>query len=321
MQLDDTLRGFPGLIVPADLARLGYDPRALRGAEARGAVHRVRRGSYVARDVWGALDPRGQHLLKMRAAADTLADPVFSHWSAATAWGLPALGTPTDEVHVLGRWHGGGWSSPGVRRHSTTGEIDVTSHAGLRVTSPAATVVDLARSQSFASGLIAADHALRALLCDEGELVAAADAAVRRSYGRVARRVVGHADARSESVGESLSRARMIELGVELPELQHEVIDGRGLVGRVDFWWARHCLVGEFDGRLKYRADGVQDPRRVEERVWAEKRREDRLRATGLRVVRWTWEEALDVARMAEVLASAGLDPAGLGAAGSRPRP
>ncbi len=133
--------------------------------------------------------------------------------------------------------------------------------------------------------------------------------------------MVGHADARSESVGESLSRARMVELGVELPALQHEIRDGRGLVGRVDFWWERHRLVGEFDGRLKYRADGIQDQRRVEERVWAEKRREDRLRATGVRVVRWTWAEALDVARMADVLDSAGLDPAGLGALQPRLRP
>lgn len=67
--------------------------------------------------------------------------------------------------------------------------------------------------------------------------------------------------------------------------------------------------MGEFDGRLKYRAGGVRDARAPEERVWAEKRREDRLRALGLRVVRWTWETALDPARLGVVLAAVGLHP------------
>jgi hypothetical protein len=102
----------------------------------------------------------------------------------------------------------------------------------------------------------------------------------------------------------------MIELGLPEPVLQHEVRDEVGVVARVDFWWPGQRLVGEFDGRVKYRVDGIPDPRRLEDRVWTEKQREDRLRGLGLRVVRWTWADALDPHRLRSVLARAGLHPA-----------
>jgi hypothetical protein len=124
---------------------------------------------------------------------------------------------------------------------------------------------------------------------------------------RAARRVVDEADARAESPGESLSRARMIELGVPRPVLQHEVRDGRGLVGRVDFFWPERGVAGEFDGRLKYRAGGVGDRTAAEQRVWEEKRREDRLRSAGLRVVRWTWADAWHPGPLADLLRAAGV--------------
>ena len=112
-------------------------------------------------------------------------------------------------------------------------------------------------------------------------------------------------------MGESLSRARIRELGLVVPELQVEVSDRSGRVGRVDFWWPDVRLVGEFDGRVKYRTDGLDDSRALEERVWAEKVREDRLRATGRAVVRWTWGTALDPKRLYAHLSAAGVRRAG----------
>jgi hypothetical protein len=102
----------------------------------------------------------------------------------------------------------------------------------------------------------------------------------------------------------------MLELGFRLPVLQHEVHDGGELVARVDFWWPDVRLVGELDGRLTYRAGGVPDPRAAEDRVWGEKRREDRLRALGLRVIRWTWDDALRSTPLATLLTRAGVPAA-----------
>ena len=66
-----------------------------------------------------------------------------------------------------------------------------------------------------------------------------------------------------------------------------------------DFGWPAARTVGEFDGRVKYGrlVRPGQDPGDV---VYAEKLREDRLRAQGLAVVRWTWSDLDDFDDVAE---------------------
>jgi very-short-patch-repair endonuclease len=49
-------------------------------------------------------------------------------------------------------------------------------------------------------------------------------------------------------------------------------------IARVDFWWERVGLVGECDGQMKYETPAD---------LYAEKRREDTIRAHGYRVIRW----------------------------------
>ncbi|NTV39176.1 MAG: hypothetical protein HGA51_04360 [Demequinaceae bacterium] len=91
------------------------------------------------------------------------------------------------------------------------------------------------------------------------------------------------------------------DLGLAHPERQHEIWDGDGHVGRSDFWWAGSRVVGEFDGRVKY---GRADPagRASEDVLWAEKRREDRIRTTGVTVVRWTVAELSNPSRLMRLL-------------------
>ena len=60
------------------------------------------------------------------------------------------------------------------------------------------------------------------------------------------------ADPLSMSPGESLSRVQMFLLNLPRPELQQEIRDAEGLVGVVDFGW--DGVVGEFDGKVKYRS-------------------------------------------------------------------
>ena len=304
--------------VTADDARAsGLAGEDLRRAARTGSLVRVRHGAYVPTATWTSADHAERHRLLVRAAARTLSSPVFGHASAAAVWRLPLLeGWPSD-VHVLVPDARGTPSTRGVRRHRVAVVPEIRVVGGVRVTTAARTVVDLARTGSFARGLVLADDALRRRRVTPDDLTRELVAAGSGRGVRRARRVADEADARSESPGESLSRARMIELGLPRPVLQHEVRDRRGLVGRVDFFWESLGVVGEFDGRLKYRADGVGDRTAAEDRVWAEKRREDRLRAAGLRVVRWTWQDALDPARLARVLSGADLLPAAPGARAS----
>ncbi len=296
-----------GIVTAEDLRRVGEDPRLLQRSAAAGALERVRRGHYVEGDRWRRATPAERHRIRVAAASRLLPDDVFSHESAAAVWGIPLLGRWPDQVHVVGRRTGGGRTSRELIRHGVDEPPDGVVHDSVRVTSAARTIVDLARTRPFAAGVVAADHGLRTGLVT-GEELASALGAVGGRGRRRATAVIASADRRAESVGESLSRARMLELGLELPELQVVVRDADGFVGRVDFWWERVGLVGEFDGRFKYGVDGV-DGAAAEERLWNEKLREDRLRATGRRVSRWTWSTALDPRRFLAHLTAAGVRP------------
>lgn len=295
------------VVTPGTALAHGVEGVDLRAATAAGALVRVRYGAYADAAEWAALDPAERYRRVVLAAGRRLRDPVFSHDSAAVLHGLPRLGSWPPAVHVLVGRRSGGRSTPGVRRHTVSRAAAVSAVDGLRCTTPARTVVDLARTWSFAGALVAADHALRAGLVDDAALERELERVRGERGSRQARRVLAAASPLAESVGESLSRARVHELGLPLPVLQHEVRDGGELVARVDFWWPGLRVVGEFDGRLKYRADGVADGRAAEDVVWAEKQREDQLRALGLRVVRWTWDDAWRTDPLRRALAAAGI--------------
>ena len=84
------------------------------------------------------------------------------------------------------------------------------------------------------------------------------------------------ADGRAANPGESWSRAVLIRQGLAPLQLQVRLEDGDGLIGYADFGWGD--VVGELDGKGKYRI-GVPPIRRRRCRiVRREKRREDRIR-------------------------------------------
>jgi hypothetical protein len=115
------------------------------------------------------------------------------------------------------------------------------------------------------------------------------------------------ADPAAASPGESLSRVVMHQLGFPPPVLQHRFDDAAGLIGFTDFWWPEFGVIGEFDGAAKYlesRFTGGATAARV---LMAEKRRENRLRATGCGVTRWDWRAATHPAELRALLVEAGL--------------
>lgn len=299
-------------------APLPFDPQVLRlysalrqqGVDPQrdGAWTRVRRGVWVEATCWSALTPEQQHAARAHAVSlvcDCDRSWVFAHETAAAIWGLPRIETWPDAVRTVvvgARLRG----SPGVRPMRGA-EVDDVVVNGIRVTPVARTVVDLARTASLPTAVAAADHALRHGLCTRHELASEADAVPPRLRGRPqASLVVDLADANSMSAGESLSRVQMFRLGVPRPRLQVKHEDEHGLIALVDFDW--DGVVGEFDGKMKYRVPPDADPREAAEIVWREKKREDRLRVRS-QVARWTWEVALDRGRLGAVLAAKGVRP------------
>lgn len=143
-------------------------------------------------------------------------------------------------------------------------ELHVVRVHGIPCTSPERTVVDLALTEPFADAVVAADWAIRERTSVEALRRTLDELAPRQHRGR-AEHVIGFADARSGSAGESLSRALIAEHGFPAPVLQQRFDDHRGLIGYVDFWWPDHGLIGEFDGLVEYRDSELlqgRDPQR-----------------------------------------------------------
>ncbi len=290
----------PGVLrLSTDLRRIGTDP-------TRGGWHHVRHGVWVEVPVWSGLTPEQRHAALVHATDLVCRHPgryVFVLESAAAVWGLPRVEPWPAHVTVLAT----GPRTRGSRllRVHVGAPVQPVPTRGILVSGVARTVVDLARTGSLASGLCAADHALRHSLCTPAELAAAAAEVPRRVRGRPAALLVAElADARSMSPGESLSRAAMFRLNLPRPDLQVDVEDAEGLVGTTDFGWPG--VVGEFDGRSKYGIPVGVDPAAAAEVLWREKRREDRLRRV-VRVARWTWADAVGDARLAGLLAEQGI--------------
>jgi very-short-patch-repair endonuclease len=97
--------------------------------------------------------------------------------------------------------------------------------------------------------------------------------------------LIDHADARSESALESISRWLYRARGLPTPELQVPMSDEFGSFARVDFFWRKELVIGEADGKLKYDDQG--------EAKRAEEERQERLEALGLTVIRWRWEDVM----------------------------
>ena len=131
-------------------------------------------------------------------------------------------------------------------------------------------------------GVVSADAALHSGAVTPDDLAEAVEAVAGQRHGSRATAMLRHADGRRESVGESRT-GLALALGRIDVEAQVEVRDASGVVvARVDFIVRGTTVIVEFDGKVKY-ADG--DP----QVLWAEKRREDRLRRLGYVVVRVTW--------------------------------
>ncbi|QHC71145.1 hypothetical protein [Rathayibacter sp. VKM Ac-2801] len=302
----------PELLVSRDLARLGSDARRLRPDRSKGRHRRLSRGVYVETRAFGELTDRDQHLLRARAVArgHRSGEAVLAFHSAAALWRLPMLSRSPAQVHLIGA-PGAAEGADVVLHRERLRDDDVVEKDGFLVTGLERTVLDLARLAAREDAISVVDHVLRSLpvrapLDKETLLERIEDF---RGYRGVkqARFVLALGDGAAESPGESASRLRMIECGIATPALQRDYRDHRGSVGRVDFDWPLHRTVGEFDGLAKYRDDRLLDGADPADVVVREKLREDRLRALGLRVVRWTFADLRPRHALCTLLAAAGL--------------
>jgi hypothetical protein len=198
---------------------------------------------------------------------------ILSHMTAGWAWGLIDVGPRRIHVTTAGRRS----SLPDVRVHQSR-KVDPVEHRGLPVTSVPRTLLDLA-------GVLSARQLRRALAeADYRGLLDPAEVESMLGRGRPGSRSLNVALAHHlPSLARTLSELeeRFLALchasNLPLPEVNARV--GRM---RVDALWREGAVAVELDGAAAH--GGWAAIRR-------DRGREIALRAHGLRVVRYTWDQ------------------------------
>ena len=309
-------------ILSREAERLGSD-RELRRKCAAGLLSRVAPGVYMEKTEWASLDPDERYRARVQAASlRSRPGAQFSHDSAAAMFRLPSLGPWPASVHELVPLSDGGTSRRGIRRHGLGVDPAPAAIDGVTVTSLRRTLVDIACAVPLVRAVAMLDEALRPArkgeprwelglpLVTKAQLLATmSDLAPYRGLV-AAHRAVEFADGASGSPAESLCRVQFHALGLPAPELQREFFDEQGSIGFADFYWRELDLVVEIDGRSKYGADRhFQRGASLDELVWLEKQREDRMRRVVTGFDRLGWETVNDRRGLAMRMARHGLIP------------
>lgn len=299
------------LIRRRDAMQIGELDRQLANRVKAGQLRRLYRGFYTFTADLEELDryTREDELYRRQILAATENGELgkaISHWSAALLHGLPVLHGDRSRVHFTANRVGGGRrKGRACVLHGAVWEPDEVMKLGeFLVTTPARTAIDVARSGSFYQAVCVFDGALH-MGVSRGDL----ELVLRRSAGRagiaVARAALAVADGRSESIGESYSRAMIISFGdIPTPRLQHTFRSADGeFLARTDFDW-NGLVVGEFDGHAKY-VRYLRPGETAEQAYEREKWREQRLSRVGIVVVRWNWADLERPRRFHRLLTSA----------------
>ncbi|MEZ5097829.1 MAG: type IV toxin-antitoxin system AbiEi family antitoxin domain-containing protein [Nocardioides sp.] len=281
-----------GLFTRGDALAAGYSSAEIRARVGpRGAWRVVRRGVYIPARQWDdAISDDQWWWRDVAAHLQMTAEHVLSHDSAARGHGLPLLRQSVPLLHVTRPGVGGSRTRHGVKHHlGRERPAVVVRRGGIGLTGLARTALDLAREHGFSAGVVALDAALRreATVRDvEMELARMTS----WPFVMTARRAFAFADPAAESVGESLTRILLAELGLGPIETQFPVPVGDG-VRWCDLRVGRHVF--EFDGLVKYRspADGGVasiDPAEV---AFRDRRRDTEIGEHGLGISHVVWED------------------------------
>lgn len=268
-----------GVFTTRQAEALGIARDALCAAVRNGHLRRLARGLYATGDAPESTE--AEHLELCRALLLEYPDAVLAGHSAVVALDLPTWRVPLGTALV---------QRPVVRQVRRSGAlIRGSDDPGTSVMTPTGPVTPLVRAlvqvaldHGSVPGVVSADAALHRGLVTAEDL--GAEVTRRGGHRRIQQAMAMQRlmDGTSESPGESRLRVTLGMGGIEV-EPQFVVRDDRGeVVGRADLRVVGTRVLIEFDGRVKY-ADGGVDA------LVREKKREDRLRALGWIVVRFTW--------------------------------
>lgn len=246
------------------------------------------------RDVYVEATVADTHRLRARAAASLLVPKaVVTGASAAVLWGVELVGVGA-EVELTQPPGSHPRRQPGlVVRRTVLSDGDVRVHAGVRVSTPEATVLRLARVLPRDDAVVAADRLVRATGIDLQAL--RERAGVPGAFPPRVRAVCALADGLAESPPETRVRLLLRGGGLPPPVAQYEVLHRGSFVARVDFAWPERKVALEYDGAWHGGTEQfVRDRRRL-----------NRLQEAGWRVVFVTAADLHDPARLRAMVRAA----------------
>jgi very-short-patch-repair endonuclease len=296
-----------GVVSRSQLLGIGVSSAAIGRRVAAGHLRPVCVGVYQVGLIAGAQ--------AKEMAAVLVAGPgaVLSHWSALRLWGLNDA-APARPIHVSVPGH---WvrMRPGIVFHRTRhlDPKECSIHAGIPVTSPLRSLVDLAGtlgSRELTGAVAAAERAGLLGPADRESL----DARYRGHRGVVLLRTLLEAGG-TQAFTRSEAERRFLELlrSAELPPAQTNVPQGPF---ELDFFWPDSNLAVEVDGFTFHRSRAAFEN---------DRRKDAWLLTQGIRMMRVTWKqitrEPIVVAvRVAQALAGSG-EPGGGGRGGRHSGP
>jgi very-short-patch-repair endonuclease len=258
------------LVTRRDLLGLGYSGRSIEHRLARGRLHQVARGVYAVG--WPEMSYERRWMAAVLVCGE---EAMLSHGSAAALWGVLPAGDGAVHVTVPSRVR---W--PEVRVHLRAARSgDSTTHRGIPVTRPIATLVDLATELGGPALERAVNEADKLDLVDPESLRSALDRAYagRRGVRPLRALLDRHTFRLSDSDLERHFRSIALAAGLPLP-LTKQRVNGF----EVDFYWPRLGLVVETDGLRYHRTPAAQA---------RDRRRDQAHTAAGLRHLRFThWQ-------------------------------
>jgi Transcriptional regulator, AbiEi antitoxin len=281
-----------GLVTRPQVLAAGVDPAAIARLVRNGSWVQVRRGVYAESETWQAAQRWDERqLLHDRAASLRISRAhVMSHDSAALELGMAVLAQDRPTTHVTRPGVVGSHLVHGVKHHlAPFNEHQAVTVAGRVVLDPARTAADIAREHGLVAGTVAFDSAFRAG-ADRPAMTAALAAMAYWPGVTVARAAYDASDPGSDSLGETLARGLVEELGFGRPQTQFGLTDGVRTAW-CDLRLGRHVF--EFDGRSKYlrTEDGGLAEIAEADVVWHEKQRQDWVCGFKLGMSRIVWAD------------------------------
>lgn len=270
------VREADGLILRDKALHAGVDPDAIMKALRTGRLRRLQRCIYVLRE--DEVSP----LTIARAAvlASGIPDAVASHQTAARVHEIPIpVGRYPEHVTVPR-------NQRRLRRkelvfHSREFNIgDVEVLAGVPVTRPARTLVDLTTTLPRTEAVWAVDDALRRDLVTRAEIDQCLTSRPGAPGDAQARTRVAEADGKAESILETAGRLTLADARLPLPVAQFEVRAPGGFVAFLDGAYPEKKVGLEFDGQSVHNAP---------EALFRDRDRQNRLVALGWTILRYTW--------------------------------